>query len=1102
MDQLMAGLDDAMTGQGRLLLITGEPGIGKTMMAEELAARAQQRGVRVLWGRCWEGGGAPAYWPWTQVLRSLIEEPPDGADLAPNGETRLIARLIPELADQMGDGDAAPMPAQPGAARFRLFDAVTRLLRRAATRQPLLIVLDDLHAADPASLLLLRFVARSLRSTQLLILAAYRRTQATQRADVIELIGDLVRESPSIRLRGFDRAEVERFMQSLTGVHTAEADVSGIMNATAGNPLFIREMMHLAGVNAPPGWHRQRALSEGVRAVIHQRLAALDADTIQLLSVAAVVGQECEAALVAQVAGVDLADVLHSLAQAEQAELVTPVPTSPTAFRFFHGLVREVLYDDLPLAVRRELHGKVGEAIERLHRTELNAYLGALAYHFAQVATDGYSAKAGDYAARAGDQAMAAHAYEEAALQYQRALDALRLTQQDEIQHLNLLLHLGIAQARAGVYDQAKASFLRAAEIARQLDAHEQLALAALGYGEPQVEGGLVDQQLLALLQEALDRLSHTDSALRSRLLARLSLELTFSDEDARRDTLSHESVTMARRLGDECALSIACRARWMAVWGPDGLAERLSLSEEILRLARETQDRELELVGRARRITCALESGDRRTVEVDIAAYTEIAGELRMPYHEWTAATLRAQQALMHGTLETAETLAEEALPLLPGRPNARLAYLNQITWIRWEQDRLSELQTAWHDLVDRFPQAGFARGWLALIHAQRGQPDEARRHLDALVADLRERTRGGLWLPSVAVAALAATYLDDAEATSQLYSLLTPYADRTIVIPMPHPVTCFGSAHFYLGLLAGVLSRWQDAGAHLEAALHVHARLQARGLTVHTQAAAARVLLRQGQVEARARALALLDEAEDSARRLGLVTVQNEIAALREVKAGTPAAGSAPEAGAAEASLAHNVFRREGDYWSIGYGGTLVRLRDTKGLHYLARLLAEPGREFHTVDLEGEQNGRTPTAQPALRDLDELTERADLGDAGALLDAQAKAEYKARLQELEDELEEAEAWADPERAARARQERDFLIQELARAVGLGGRDRKAASHAERARLNVTRAIKTALANIAQNHPALGDHLHVTVRTGTYCVYSPDPRLPITWQL
>ena len=206
--------------------------------------------------------------------------------------------------------------------------------------------------------------------------------------------------------------------------------------------------------------------------------------------------------------------------------------------------------------------------------------------------------------------------------------------------------------------------------------------------------------------------------------------------------------------------------------------------------------------------------------------------------------------------------------------------------------------------------------------------------------------------------------------------------------------------------------------------------------------------------------------------------------------------------EAGAAEASLAHNVFRREGDYWSIGYDGTLVRLRDTKGLHYLARLLAEPGREFHTVDLEGEQNGRTPTAQPALRELDELTERADLGDAGALLDAQAKAEYKARLQELEDELEEAEAWADPERAARARQERDFLIQELARAVGLGGRDRKAASHAERARLNVTRAIKTALANIAQNHPALGDHLHVTVRTGTYCVYSPDPRLPITWQL
>ena len=213
-------------------------------------------------------------------------------------------------------------------------------------------------------------------------------------------------------------------------------------------------------------------------------------------------------------------------------------------------------------------------------------------------------------------------------------------------------------------------------------------------------------------------------------------------------------------------------------------------------------------------------------------------------------------------------------------------------------------------------------------------------------------------------------------------------------------------------------------------------------------------------------------------------------------------PAEPAAAEAAGPEA--ARNLFRREGEYWTVVFDGSVVRLRDAKGLRYLARLLAHPGREFHAVDLEAAegQQGQAAPVGPRGRDGDgELAVRPDLGDAGVLLDATAKAAYQARLGELRAELEEAEGFNDPARATKARQEMDFLVGELARAVGLGGRDRRAASHAERARLNATRAIRAAMANLAAANPALGRHLSATIRTGRYCSYTPDPRLPIAWE-
>ena len=321
---------------------------------------------------------------------------------------------------------------------------------------------------------------------------------------------------------------------------------------------------------------------------------------------------------------------------------------------------------------------------------------------------------------------MDMHAYEQAAAEYQRALGAWGYAGGDDSVGCELLLRLGAAQARAGDYRHAAESCQRAAEISRRLGAPEQLARAALGLGERQVEGGIVNRQLVALLEEALEALGTEDSPLRARLLARLSLELTFSDETDRMKSLSDKAVAMARRLGDPAALRMALDTRWMAVWGPDGLEERTALADEVLRLGRETGDREMELDGHATRAATSLESGDIRTVWAEVAAHARLTEELPIAIHRWRATTMRALRALLVGAFADAERLADEALTLQPGRPNAMFTHLVQVALARWEQGELGEMRGELQAVVDRFPRAAFAGAWLALAHAELGDSDD----------------------------------------------------------------------------------------------------------------------------------------------------------------------------------------------------------------------------------------------------------------------------------------------------------------------------------------------------------------------------------------
>jgi hypothetical protein len=1104
--ELLAGLQDAAEGRGGVFLIAGEPGIGKTALADQVADHAARRGARVLWGRSWEGDGAAPYWAWSQIIQTLVEgfdEATLRALLTP--ETAHIARLVPQLAERFGEAAPSIPVVESDAGRFHLFDATVRFLKKASAIHPVLLILDDLLSGDRPSLLLLRSLAREVRTSRLLVVATYRDVEATRSPEAVEVLADLVREGHLLSLRGLDREDVRRLIGQLSKTEPWEGKVAAIHETTGGNPLFVREVTRLLA--AQDALDRPGRLSvpvpDSVRAVIRRRLALLSATAVQVLSAAAVVGRDFDLVLVGAASDLSHESVLTSVSEAVELGLAAEAAETAGVYRFSHPLVREAIYDGLPIAARTHMHRRVGEAIERVHGASSTSHLSELAYHFTRSAAIGEGVKAGEYARRAGDRAMDAFAYEEAVVQYRRALDALALSDgADPLRRCELLLGLGRAHARAGEYDSAKATFLLAAEIARQRGQPEQLASAALGIGEQVIQGGLVDRQLRALLQEALDHLGPADSALRVRLLARLSLELTFSEEgsgESPTESLSLEALRIARRLGDRSALVDALRARWMARWGPDGLKERFTLAEELLALALETGDRATELIGRAQRATCSLESGEITAADQDIAVHARLAAELHVAYHEWAAATMRAGRALLAGSLDAVEALAEDARSRLPGRSNASLAYLNQISVLRWGQGRLGELRGDWQHVVQNTPQLGFARAWLCLALASDSQEETARRCLADLTRDVSRVPRDGLWLLTISLASLAAANLEDQDAATVLYPLLLPHADRAVVLPMLHPALCLGSVSFYLGILAARVRQGEDAERHFDAAIRANQRLGATPFQVHAYYEYARLLTRRERAVDRSRALQLLEHAATLAASIAWQYMIERIETLRD-----PAAAEATEPSVATlpAGAHAHQLRREGDYWTFVHEGSVVRLRDSKGLRCLARLLANPGQEILAVDLEAwKVVDAKPAATMRVAGPAELEARGDLGDAGAMLDATARVAYKARLDELRAELAEAERFNDSVRAATSREEIDFLMAELARAVGLGGRDRKAASHAERARLNVTRAIRAVLRTLSRVHPPLARHLSLTIRTGRYCSYTPDPRAPITWE-
>jgi DNA-binding SARP family transcriptional activator len=891
--QLVAAADELHRGRGSLFLLRGEPGIGKTWLAEEAAARAAERGALVLSGRCWESGGAPAYWPWVQCLRKLVQETEPETLAAQLGVGVDVARIVPELRELVPSLPPAPA-IDPEGARFRLFDAVATLLRDAARTRPIVLVLDDLHAADAPSLLLLRFITDALDDAQLLIIATRRDSDPMASENFAETIAELARSESfhDVSLAGLEREEVARLMQAAGAPIASEQLVAAVHDRTDGHPFFVAELVRLLASEG-----RLDALPRGVQAVVSRRLGLLSKDCRRVLAVASVVGREFASEVLARVDDSEPETIMGLLAEALDARALTSSPSVPGHFRFAHALVREVLYDELSINHRIRLHRGVAEALEAFHAPELDRYLAEVAHHFFLAAPGGSAAQAVDYAARAAERAVAELAYEEAVRLYAMAVTAHELQPgADALARCELLLGLAAAQASINDMISAKDTFFRAADIARTAGGSEQLARAALGYGGSLVSLPADDARIVPLLEEALVAVGENGGALRARLLARLAGAV-------RRPSLSIDAVDLARRLDDPATLAWAMQARLVFVWGPDNLDEVIALCEEMIAAAKRAGDLEQALNGHATRVTLLATLGRTSAARDELAVATRLAHELRLPSAHWHVTVHETELALLGGRFAEADELIERAQQFGERSSSSEVATTAVVQRfpLLLEQRRLEELRPELTAIAAANPSDGGYRCLLARLECEAGDHSAAQAMLERVAHDdwamIRDKIES---LLGMALLAETAALLADQERASQLYDLLAPYS--SYVAAAGH-FFAMGAMSRYIGLLAATLCRLDEAARRLEDAAATNAAIGARPWIAHAKADRARVLLTRqapGDPESASdllrEALAIHEQLgmNASAERVGVLLRETGAPPLHEARS-TPPSGVA---------------------------------------------------------------------------------------------------------------------------------------------------------------------------------------------------------------
>lgn len=1130
--RLRATIEEAHRGQGALVWIAGEMGIGKTTMALEIERYARHWSFRVFWGRCHQGGSAPTFWPWIQVLRSYAHEhPPEEVRETLGAAAGEIGQVAPELRDSLALPAARPV-AEAEVAQFRLFDGVAQFLKRAAQREPIVVILEDLLEADEQSLALLGFVAREIPDARLLIVATHGEIEPDDSRPAAEFLRKRGRNPRdlSIWLRGLDRTAVQDFVERRIGWNPGPDLVAALHRTTGGNPFFLGALVSLnlasgrlerareatqQGRKPPP-----LEIPDSVRGALALRLDRLSQGCNRMLAAAAVIGFEFDQSVLQRVLELEHGEVQRLLEEATQARVTEPLEIG--RWRFSHGLFRDLLHDDLPFDRRAAWHRRAAEALEELHGSHPEPHLAEIAFHFREAASIADPEKAIEYSIRAGRRASALMSHQEAIGHLDWAREALSSEHpRNEARLCDLLAELSVVLWNAGDSVRAQSLAESAFEMARRVGSPEALARAALAYaGRVQLFSAVrSDERAVQLLDEALRVLgSDGEERLLALVMARLAAELTFSDEEERMRELAEGAIAIARRLGDPIVLAPVLKATHWALWVPERIVERRRGAAEILDLARASGDPAITLDARLLRLWALLEVGDGPAAHRELEGCEQLSRELRQPYQDWVIATTRVCLAFMEGRLDEVPRLAERAFELgrQPAPLNAALFYGVQMAYLGYLRGPLDRSIAIVEDFVDTFPLLTPAvRCALAALHAEKGERDRARELLQSFSKARFERLpRNLVWLASNLFLAEACAILDDQESASVLYELLKPFAEYNAVMV---PLLSFGCASHQLGLLATILRRWSEAEQHFQAALVQQSWMGTRQMQARSQFAYAQMLEQRAAPGDAEQAVALRASARELAEDLGLAPLLKRLDPQRAIGAAagagwgsrvdaTPAVstreawppGSKLRAEEVEGCL----FRHEGDFWRLRFAGQECLMRDKKGLHHLAALLARPDQAVAATDLaDAYVRARGRRSVPASPTGEELSVRS-LGNAGPMLDAKAIASLRREIQALRARKAEAEARGDSESLGELRSAIEILERSLRSGTGLGGKPRYAADALERARTSVQKSIVSAIEALGKVHLRLAEHLRDRVQTGGFCVYRSDPTRPRRWQI
>lgn len=866
-------------GERRVMLLAGEPGIGKTTLSARFASEVHTYGVTVLYGRSDEDLGVP-YQPWIEALGHLVAHAPQGlldAHVADRGAH--LARVVPDLARRTGVD--APAAGDADGERFVLFGCVTDLLARASAEAPVLIVLDDLHWVDKASIQLLRHLATAEQTIRLGVLGTFRDSDIDKAHPVTELLAALHRAGcvDRIPVRGLSDLDVLTLLEEVAG-HEMDAQGLALRDAllaeTAGNPFFVAEILrHLAesgtlyqrddGRWVADADLRAVGLPVSVREVVGRRLAVLGPETERLLSYAAVIGRDFDVELLAAVASVDVETVIDTCDSAVAASVLDTTEV-PDRYTFAHALIAHTLYDAMSPARRVRAHRSIAEQLEALTDAEVTR-AGELAYHWGEAVAPTDLAKAVRYARLAGHRALDQLAPDDALQWFTRALELLgRAPAGDPRQHVEILVGLGTAQRQTG--DGAyRETLLEASRLADLHDFPDLLARAVLANNRGwNSSTGLIDTDRIEMIDRALERLGPDEDAKRARLLALSALERVYSSPLTERLDLAEEAVKTARRSGDRVALITALHLPAPGIDHPSTVALRTSQLDEAAALADQIDEPVERHLALSNASIVALERADGAALDAFWAAAEEIAARVPDTTIQWNCRFHRAYMAGLRGDLTAWEGLAEDALAygMEHGQPDAFGIYAVQVTTLRWHQGRFHEmvplLEQAMLDRPENAPSTGAA---LAVAHAHAGAPDEARALITATAAEGFPMPEDSGWSSGIASWAFATWLTASVEAAPALRARFLPYHDQIVATGVSFLLAV---AH-YLGLLDHLLGDHDAAEAWFTEALELHQRVRSPLLVAHTNAAYATLLADRGRDDDRDRARAMAHAALDAA-------------------------------------------------------------------------------------------------------------------------------------------------------------------------------------------------------------------------------------------